>query len=412
VKINTEIFIDKHLVKPLVYLLNFLVRIVGKILSINHSLDVPFKRIAISKYKGMGSIIQATPLLQTLRDNYPEAEITFISTSANRAVLERIDCIDRLIILDDSGFLKLLFSFPGFIITLLFKRFDLFLDLEIYSSTSSLITTLSAAKNRVGFYLRDNQYRLGIYTHMLFLNTQTAISRAYLQIALLLHIKNITYGLYPLTAPKGTFESLASKYPTLKINNYIVINPNASDLRLERRWPQKNYIELIRELRSKYPEYPIFLIGNKAEMVYVEKIMTAFESVKDVISFAGKTSFDELIAVINNARFMVTNDTGPLHIAYSVDTPVVGLFGPCSPVQYGMSDKSLSIYNKLYCSPCVHEFEKPPCNGNNQCLISIQLNQVNQAIAHVLNNDFSPLKEHKMSYLSDTGEALGIVHRS
>jgi ADP-heptose:LPS heptosyltransferase len=294
----------------------------------------------------------------------------------------------------------------------LFKRFDLFLDLEIYSSTSSLITTLSAAKNRVGFYLRDNQYRLGVYTHMLFLNTQTAISEAYLQIARMLHNKNIIYELYPIKAPNGTFESLASKYSILNRNNYIVINPNASDLRLERRWPMQNYIELIKHLRTKYPELPVVIIGNKAEAEYVEKLMAAFESVEGVISLAGKTSFDELIATIKNARFMVTNDTGPLHIAYAVDTPVVGLFGPCSPVQYGMSNKSISIYNKLYCSPCVHEFEKPPCNGNNQCLISIQLNQVNQAIAHVLNNDFSPLKEHKMSYLSDTGEALGIVHRS
>jgi len=411
-KISTEIFIDKNFVKPLVFLLNFIVRVVGQILSINHSLDVPFKRIAISKYKGMGSIIQATPLLQTLREKYPDAEISFISTTANRAVLERIDCIDRLILLDDRGFLKLLLSFPGFITTLVLKRFDLFLDLEIYSSTSSLITTLSAAKNRVGFYLRDNQYRLGIYTHMLFLNTQTAISEAYLQIARLLQIKNTIHGLYPLKAPNETFESLALKYPALKPYEYIVINPNASDLRLERRWPQSNYIELIKELRIKYPEFPVILIGNKVELDYVEKIMVCFDSAKFVISLAGKTSFDELIVTIKNARFMVTNDTGPLHISYAVDTPVIGLFGPCSPIQYGMSNKSISIYNKLYCSPCVHEFEKPPCKGNNQCLISIQKHQVHQVIERVLKNDFRPFEENKMSFLSDSAEALGIVHRS
>jgi hypothetical protein len=60
----------------------------------------------------------------------------------------------------------------------------------------------------------------------------------------------------------------------------------------------------------------------------------------------------------------------------------------------------------------VHEFEKPPCKGNNQCLISIQQHQVYQAIERILINDFHPVQENKMSFLSDTDEALGIVHRS
>ena len=409
--ISTEIFIDKAIVKPVVYLLNFFVRILGKLLHINHSLDVSFKRIAISKYKGMGSIIQATPLLQTLREKYPNAQITFVSTKANRDVLEKIDCIDQTILLDDTGFFKLLLSFPGFITRLFFNRFDLFLDLEIYSSTSSLITTLSAAKNRVGFYLRDNQYRLGVYTHMLFLNTQTAISLAYLQLARLLNQEDLIYDLYPLKAEEGTFLQLVKSYPFLTPAGYIVINPNASDLRIERRWPLEKYIELITTLNHKYPDYHIVIIGNKAESKYVENIAKLFKRNSNVSSLAGKTSFNELISIINNARFMITNDTGPLHIAYAVDTPVIGLFGPCSPIQYGMSNRSISIYNKMYCSPCVHEFERPPCNGNNQCLISIKQQQVLDSIKALLNEDFQHVDD-AMIYNSNKGEVLGIVHRS
>lgn len=410
-KISTEIFIDKVFIKPVVYLLNFIVRLLGQLLRIDHSLDVSFKRIAISKYKGMGSIIQATPLLQTLRKNYPDAKITFVSTNANRGILEKIECIDQLILLDDSGFFSLLISFPEFILKLLSNRFDLFLDLEIYSSTSSLITTLSAAKNRVGFYLRDNQYRLGVYTHMLFLNTQTAISLAYLQMARLLHVDKLIYQLYELKEEKGTFEQLAKTYPELITENYIVINPNASDLRIERRWPLKNYIELIKTINQKYPHHHIILIGNKVEAKYVFPIADYFKSNNKISSLAGKTTFNELISIVGNAKFMITNDTGPLHISYSVNTPVIGLFGPCSPIQYGISDKSISIYNKMYCSPCVHEFEKPPCNGDNQCLISITQQQVITSITKLLNNDF-PHTANSMIYISDKKDALGIVHRS
>jgi len=178
-----------------------------------------------------------------------------------------------------------------------------------------------------------------------------------------------------------------------------------------RNWPLENYVELIKTLNHRYPDYHIVIIGNKAELIYVDRIYKVFKEYGNISSLAGKTTFNELISIINNARFMITNDTGPLHIAYAVDTPVIGLFGPCSPIQYGMSNRSISIYNKMYCSPCVHEFEKPPCNGNNQCLMSIKQQQVLVAIEDLLNGNFQHLTD-TMIYTSDKNDALGIVHRS
>ena len=94
-KVNAKIWIDRNIIKHLVWLLNGLVRIVGKVLNLNHDLKRNFERVAIAKYKGMGSILQATPLLNSLRAKYPNAEITFISTKSNKAFLETLPMIDK-----------------------------------------------------------------------------------------------------------------------------------------------------------------------------------------------------------------------------------------------------------------------------------------------------------------------------
>lgn len=94
-KTRTQILIDRVIAKPLAILLNFVTRIAGQIFRIDHSLDKPFKRLAICKFKGMGSIIQATPLLLALRNRYPDAEIIFVSTKANEKLLKNIKTIDR-----------------------------------------------------------------------------------------------------------------------------------------------------------------------------------------------------------------------------------------------------------------------------------------------------------------------------
>ena len=124
-KTSIQIKTDELLIRPIVNILNLFVKLLGKILRIDHSLKgISFKTIAICKYKGMGSIIQTTPLLQSLRDNYPEAKIIFITTPGNKSILKKVDLIDEIITLDDSSVLKLLSEFPAFIYTLIKRRIE------------------------------------------------------------------------------------------------------------------------------------------------------------------------------------------------------------------------------------------------------------------------------------------------
>lgn len=393
------------MVKPFVSGTNIFVRLLGQILRLNHSLDKDFKTIAVCKYKGLGSIVQATPLLQTLRARYPNARIVFVSTKGNKGLLEKMDCIDETVLLDDSGFAKLAFSYPGFVTKLISLRIGLFIDLEIYSNFSSLSTTLSMARNRLGFYLRASHYRMGIYTHMMYYNTSVPIMQTYLQMARLLGVPEhqVVQHLYPFKT------SEADQVEVPYVNKYMVININASDLRIERRWPLDHFEALVLGLRNTYPELDIVLIGSKSEAAYVNDFHERFDDWK-VSSVAGKTTFNQLMYVLDKAELLITNDTGPLHLAASLGKPTVALFGPCAPAQYGSMDRVIPVYKGLYCSPCVHEFDIPPCLGDNQCMKQIQVNQVMEAVSKALKGAFEP-PQNQIPFYSDNDKALGEVGR-
>ena len=74
--------------------------------------------------------------------------------------------------------------------------------------------------------------------------------------------------------------------------------------------------------------------------------------------------------LLANADLVVTNDTGPLHLSLATSVPLVGLFGPTRGETYvppGRAD-AIALEESIYCSPCVHHWEPPPCGGDNQCM--------------------------------------------
>lgn len=409
-KTTLQVFIDKWFGAVLNILLYVPVRILGLMLRMDHRLDKDFKRIAVAKYKGMGSIVQASALLQTLRNNYPDAKIIFISTQANKGILSFYTKeLNSSILINDRGFIALAKSSINALIQLWKFRPELYIDLEVYSNFSTLMCTLSAAKNRLGYYKSDKDYRTGMYTHLMYYNIKAPLSGIYLQMARLTGKQDI---IETLICPHVSDELKSKTKATceklgFEMDKAIIINPNASDLRLERRWPIAQFIELISLLRQSYPDKTLLLIGSPNERAYVEKISMHFQSDNRVVNTAGAFLLDELISVLNESTVIITNDTGPLHLALSLKKSVVGLFGPCSPKQYGQMETCIPIYKNMYCSPCVHEFIQPPCHGNNQCMKQIVAQDVLNAITKAIHQNHVLSADH-VAYQTE-GKALGYI---
>lgn len=350
-------------------------------------------------------------MLQAIRETFPNAEIVFLSTKSNVSFLSKITVIDKVISVDDSSTWKLVTSLTKAIFQLIRNRPEIYIDLEIYSNFSSLVTISTLAKNRIGFYLSASSYRMGIYTHMMYYNTNVPISEVYMQIARVINPESKSSTLFPIYAyTKG-----AVPHHQIKDEKYIVMNMNASDLRIERRWAGVHFKELASQVLTNYPDKKVVFIGSGSEASYVEEVLSGF-SHPNLVNLAGKTSVDELIQLIHQAELIVTNDTGPMHIAFACNTPTIALFGPCSPEQYGWNVNAKIIYKKVYCSPCVHEFITPPCNGNNSCmqLISVEevMHEVNEfykngtKLQHTIN--YSP---DQINYRNQHQDVLGVLNR-
>jgi len=401
---NTKrlILIDKLIAKPFGQVLNLFVRLAGQIFNIDHNLNKEFKTIAICKFKGMGSILQATPMMEALHKRYPNATIIFVSTSANQQLLSSIHYVNKTVLINDKGFFKFIISSLKALITLIRIRPDVYIDLEIYSDFSTIFAAFTLSKNRLGFYLRSSSFRMGIYTHMMYFNASVPISKVYLQFASLFVSDIENAKLYPfLELDKGSI---------IDNNEYLIINPNASDLRLERRWGEQNFIQLIRLIIHAYPQYEIRLIGSKDEWAYTELIKNEINHI-NVINTAGTQSISELIQGIRHCKLMISNDTGPMHIAFCTQTPIVCLFGPCSPNQYFAGENAYFIYKKVYCSPCVHDFEVAPCHGNNICMKMISPDEVFSLVQEALTNQIVKPISINSTIMKYKNETIGLINR-
>jgi len=414
--IRQKILLDRFTGRPAASVLNVAARALALILRRDHKLHDRFRRIAVSKFVGMGSIIQMTPLLRTLRANFPKARIAFITSESNRELAGRLNLFDDIITVSDAGFGPLISTMGRALLRLWRFKAELYLDYEIFSNFSGILATLSCAKTRIGFFKSSYAYRSGIYNYLIYYNLMSPVSEVYLQSARLLGCKTITRELDRLEVRPEDRRDLADVLRFDPQEPYLVVNPNASDLRVERRWDAACYGELMEKLAEAYPERRLILIGVKSEAAYTssirERIRAPFR--ERVLDVAGHLTLGALFALLEGAELLISNDTGPMHISFALRKKTVTLWGPGHPGQYGDPENSTSIYKNVYCSPCIYEFDIPPCKGDNQCMKAISVEDVLDAVRSVLDKKPTPpFSPGPMIYTRSGGAyPLGIVVKS
>jgi len=390
--LRKKILLDRLIAKPFAFLLNLIAWPLGQIIALDHS-DSPekVKTIAIAKFLGMGSILRATPMVRALKGKYPQAKYIFITTLKNKPLVERLGLFDICLYIRDNSLLSIFIDTLFLIIKLWTYRIRLYFDLEVYSAFSTIVALLSLSRNRYGFYKDTTLFRIGLNTHLVYFNESKPISRTYLQLVKACGIKVMDYKIERIKLKETDRQELKNWMQLNNLpneNNYIVINPNASDLLLERRWPADYFVVLINAILKKWHGF-IFLIGSSNEYNYVETLYNKLseQAKKFTFNVAGKISLGATMALIENATLMLTNDSGLYHIATSFNIPVISLWGPVNPVQYAdfSNPQQIIFYNQeIYCSPCLHRTDFPPCKGNNICMKSISPKEVYNKICQIL----------------------------
>jgi ADP-heptose:LPS heptosyltransferase len=178
-----RILADRILAVPAAYLFNGITRVLGILLQRDHTItSSSVNRIIVAKLIGMGSILQATPLLKALKLRYPKAKLTFVTMRSNQELLLRLSCVDEVLVLDDRRLLTMVVTTLRTIATLIRLRADLYFDLEVYSGFASLLALFAVTRNRLGFYRHSTAFKKGIYTHLVYFNSRMPVRQLYLQL--------------------------------------------------------------------------------------------------------------------------------------------------------------------------------------------------------------------------------------
>jgi ADP-heptose:LPS heptosyltransferase len=157
----------------------------------------------------------------------------------------------------------------------------------------------------------------------------------------------------------------------------VLINPG-SDWPAK-RWPIERYAEVVKSLMGIFPRIEFGVIGTQGERALAQFIKQ--KVVERVFILSGKTPLELLPAVIEKASLVVTNDSGPAHIARAVGIPAVILAGPSAPAFFTIQGKNETrvIYHPVSCAPCL----KVSCNKMD-CWKTISVQEVVEVTSQFL----------------------------
>lgn len=365
-------------------------------------------KILFIELSEMGSIVLAWSLFRKTKELFPDAELYFLTFKENRQAVDILDVFpeERVITIDSKNFINFIFTTVAALWKLRMERINLAVDMELFARFTAILSCLSGAKNRVGYYRYHNEglYRGNFQTHKVAFNPHIHIAH---------NLLNLIHGVIspqdevPLAKMKVEDENLfcpelktseaAKKAILSKLRDetrdianarkIILLNPNASDLVPVRRWPAENYVELAKSL-LKHEGIYVVLTGTESEKKYAERIKEAVLSPR-CLNFAGKTTFLELMALYTISDILITNDSGPVHFSSMTNIKVFAFFGPETPKLYGPLGKNCRVFYSSYaCSPCISAFNhrKSPCN-DNKCLKAISVREVYDELKNQINLD-------------------------
>ncbi len=363
------------------------------------------RKILFIELSEMGSAIIVDPAMRNAQAR--GAEIFFLIFKSNRASLSLLNTVpaNNVFTIDSSSVVSLALDTLRFLFWARRRNIDTVIDLELFSRFTALLTGLCGARRRVGYHIFHGEglWRGNMLTLKVHYNPHIHIAKNFLSLIHAafateqetpfskIHISDDAIKIAQAVIEPAVLQTVLARIEQLaaqaqcafKLGTQplFLVNPNASELLVQRRWAPERFSALIVELHRKWPDSLILITGSPAEFEYVEHVRVGAK-VATALNFAGQVSFSELPALYSLADVMVTNDSGPGHFSSVTNLHTVVLFGPETPALYGSLGKSIPITAQLACSPCVSaaNHRKTPCS-NNVCMQAISVSQVMEKVA-------------------------------
>ncbi|WNC68945.1 glycosyltransferase family 9 protein [Thalassotalea nanhaiensis] len=282
------------------------------------------KSLCILRLSAIGDVCHAVAMVQQIQKQYPDIEITWVLGKVEHMLLKDLPGINFVIFDKSKGFT----AFKELKSAMNGRKFDVLFHMQA-ALRASIASLCISAKIRIGFdraRAREGQW--------LFSNRKVApqnqphVLEGFMAFANAIGVKTEEpHWLMPF----GENERTYAKELIPQDKFYTVISAAAS--KAERNWPAQKYAQAADYLSKK--GYHVVLCGGPGELEVNLANDIAKHANVELINLVGKTNLKQLMAVLESAKLVIAPDTGPTHMATTVETPVIGLYAHSNPKRTG-----------------------------------------------------------------------------
>jgi heptosyltransferase-2 len=334
------------------------------------------ERIVVRGTNWVGDAVMTVPALREIRRLFPAAHITLATRSWARGLFAEADFLDDLQVHDGSGLRSVVQQVREW----RKRNFDLAVLLP-NSLETALVASLARVPVRIG-YATDG--RQALLTHPLALPEWRASKHEvfyYLKIVAELEWLIKREQTFLETEPDGSLDVSDARQRAARAflsvqgieigdgRSLVALCPGSINSRAK-RWPAERYAalgdRLIDDLNAE-----VILIGSSAEAEVSNEVSDQMRNRPKVLT--GKTDLAELVAVLSQVDLLITNDTGPAHIASALERPTLVIFGPTNP----LTTRPFSPFGEVVrqppdCAPCMLR----DCPIDHRCMTAISPDEV------------------------------------
>lgn len=348
-------------------------------------------RILVIKLRYLGDVLLTTPVFDALRSRFPDA---FIAAAVNKGTEDMLTCnpaIDKIFTVGrDSSF------FPDFQ-----KQFRLIMDIRNFkfdavleltnSDRAAVLAWLSGAKRRWGYQYKREHFlsRSLLFTDLVEGGKNIHILERHLEMAKVLGCSAIPTKptLYWSPQDQRSCTEILKDNSVFDDLPYIVLHPSSNAL--YKVWTKEGYAALCDYLSEKKGIRTILICGKDAEELRLNRAICALTRSRP-IDLGGQLTLKQSAFLLSRAALFIGIDSGPMHMAAAVNTPVAAIFGPSRPWRWGpWGDGQIVIQKDWDCVPCGEK----GCagSGRSRCLDELSIEEVTAVLETKLKSILSEI---------------------
>ena len=324
------------------------------------------RNILIIKLRYIGDVLLATPTMRAIKAARPDVLVTMMVNRGTEDVLSGNQDVDEIMVLDKGS----LAAQWRVIAQLRRRRFDSVIDLTD-GDRSAFLSWISGAPVRIGFN-DEHRWRGKCYTQVV--QPVPGVRHRIDRDLEVLKPMSIQAGskdpqLWLTPEEESSADQLRNQLGVQRSQSMVILQPGARYW--FKAWPPERFAELADRLTSQYG-CQVLIGGSHQDVDLAQQIRQMAKS--SPIIMAGRTTIKQFAAIAKKSALFVGSDSGAMHIASAVGTPVVALFGPSSPREWGpRGGPAEVIYKGLDCRACFHQ----TCQrGEQNCMRLITIDEV------------------------------------